>query len=72
MPTLAIAAEADPLTEHLILLIVAVASAGVLLLIILLVVIFIGRARRGRATPRREPERTKATEPSRNPFGDQD
>ena len=36
MPTLAIFAEADPLTEHLVLLIIAVASAGVLLLIILL------------------------------------
>jgi hypothetical protein len=79
MPTLAIFAEADPLTEHLVLLIIAVASAGILLLIILLAVIFIGGARRDRATPSREAEPTKATEPARdpfvpgkNPFGDTD
>jgi hypothetical protein len=39
---LAIVAEVDPLTEHLVLLIIAVASAGVLLLIILLAVMFWG------------------------------
>jgi hypothetical protein len=78
MSTLAIFAEADPLTEHLVLLIVAVASAGVLLLIVLLAVIFIGSAKKGSATPGCDPERTKATEPSQNPeqgqnpFGDPD
>ena len=79
MPTGAIVAEADPLTEHLVLLIIAVASAGVLLLIILLAVIFLGSARRDRATPSHEPELTKATEPNQNlvgpgqnPFGDPD
>lgn len=79
MPMLVIFAEVDPLTEHLVLLIIAVASAGVLLLIILLAVIFLGSARRGRATPSPEPEQTKATEsgqnlvgPDQNPFGDPD
>lgn len=69
MPTLAIVAEVDPITEHLVLLIIAVASAGALLLIILLATVFWGSARRDRATPGREPERMKATEPSQNPFG---
>ncbi len=55
MPTLAIVAEADPLTEHLVLLIIAIASAGVLLLIILLAVMFWGSAKRSRVTPGREP-----------------
>lgn len=64
--------EGDPLTKHLVLLIIAVASAGALLLIILLAAIFLGSARRDRATPDREPERTKATEPRQNPFGDPD
>jgi hypothetical protein len=72
MPVLVIFAEADPITEHLVLLIIAVASAGFLLLIILLAVIFLGGARRDRATASRESERTKATEPSQNPFGDPD
>ena len=79
MPTLAIFAEADPLTEHLVLLIIAVASAGVLLLIILLAALFWGSTRRDRATSSREPERTKPTEtnqnlggPGQNPFGDPD
>jgi hypothetical protein len=79
MPTLTIVAEADPLTEHLVLLIIAVASAGVLLLIILLATLFWGSAKRGRVTPGREPERTKITEssqnqvgPGQNPFGDSD
>jgi hypothetical protein len=79
MPTLTIVAEADPITEHLVLLIIAVASAGVLLLIVLLAVIFFGGSRRAHATPNREPERTRATEPSqnlvgpgKNPFGDPD
>jgi hypothetical protein len=75
----AIVAEVDPITHHLVLLIIAVASAGALLLIILLIVIFWGSAREDRATPGREPERTKATEtsqkpvgPGQNPFGDPD
>lgn len=72
MPTLAIVAEADPLTEHLVLLIIAVASAGVLLLIILLTTLFWGSIRGDRAIRGREPERTKATEPSQNPFGGSD
>lgn len=79
MTTLAIIAEADPLTEHLVLLTIAVASAGVLLLIILLATLFWGSARRDRATSSREPERTKPTEPNQNlvepgqnPFGDPD
>jgi hypothetical protein len=72
MPTLAIVAEADPLTEHLVLLIIAVASAGGLLLIILLATVFWGSARGDRASPGREPERTKATETGQNPFGDPD
>jgi hypothetical protein len=79
MPTLATAAEADPLTEHLVLLIIAVASAGVLLLVILLTVTFLGSARGDRAIPSQKPERTKATESTQNPvergqnpFGDQD
>jgi hypothetical protein len=42
MLTLVIVAEADPLTEHLVLLIVAVALAGALLLIILLARFFCG------------------------------
>lgn len=69
MPILAIFAEADPITEHLVLLIIAVASAGVLLLIILLVVIFWGSTRRDRTALGREHESTKATELSQNPFG---
>jgi hypothetical protein len=72
MPTLAIVAEADPITEHLVLLVIAVASAGILLLIILLAAMFLGSARTDRTTPGREPERTKATETSQNPFGDPD
>jgi hypothetical protein len=64
MPTLAIVAEVDPLTEHLVLLIIVVAVAGVLLLIILLAMVFLGSAWKDRATPGREPERAKATEPS--------
>lgn len=68
MPTLAII-EGEPLTEHLVLLIIAVASAGALLLIILLATIFLGSAKRDRGGPDREPERTKATEPSQNPVG---
>jgi hypothetical protein len=79
MPTLAIFAEADPLTEHIVLLIIAVAAAGVVLLIILLATLFWGSARRGRATPSREPEQTMPKEPNQNlvgpgqnPFGDPD
>ena len=79
MPTLAIVAEVDPITEHLVLLIIAVASAGVVLLIILLATLFWGSARRDRATPSREPEQTMPTEPNQNlvgpgqnPFGDPD
>jgi hypothetical protein len=45
MPTFAIVAEVDPLTEHLVLLIIAVASAGVLLLTILLATLFWGSAK---------------------------
>ena len=78
MPTLVIFAEADPLTEHLVLLIIAVASTGVLLLIILLATLFWGSARRG-GVAGRESERTKTTEssqnqvgPGQNPFGDSD
>lgn len=64
--------EGDPLTEHLVLLIIAVASAGALLLIILLAVFFWGSTRKDRTALGREPEPTKATEPSQNPFGDPD
>jgi hypothetical protein len=66
---LAIIAEVDPITEHLVLLIIAVASAGALLLIVLLATVFWGSGWRGRATPGLEPEQTKATEPSQNPVG---
>jgi hypothetical protein len=79
MTTLAIVAEADPLTEHLVLLIIAVASAGILLLVVLLAALFWGSARGGRATSSRELERTKPMEPNQNlvgpgqnPFGDPD
>ena len=79
MPTLAVVAEADPLTEHLVLLVIAVASAGVLLLVILLAAFFWGSARRDRKTPSREPEQTNPTKPNQNlvgpgqnPFGDPD
>jgi hypothetical protein len=79
MLMLAIVAEGFSLTEHLVLLIIAVVSAGALLLIILLAVISLGSARKDRAIPSREPGRTKATEPARdpfvpgeNPFGDPD
>jgi hypothetical protein len=72
MPTLAIFAEADPLTEHLVLLIIAVALAGGLLLIILLATVFWGSIREHRATQGRESDRTKATDTSQNPFGDPD
>jgi hypothetical protein len=61
--------EGDPLTKHLVLLIIAVASAGALLLIILLAVIFWGSTRRDRTALDREPEPTKAMEPSQAPFG---
>jgi hypothetical protein len=70
MPMLAIVAEVDPLTEHLVLLIIAVASAGVLLLIILLAVMFWGalveitRPQAANLSGRR-----KATEPSQSPVG---
>lgn len=72
MPTLAIVAEMDPITGHLVLLIIAVASAGALLLIILLATILLGGARRDHADPSHESKRTKAVEPSQNPFGDSD
>jgi len=72
MPTLTILAEVDPITEHLTLLIVAVTSTGALLLIILLATMLLGSTRRHRTAPSRESERTKATEPSQNPFGDSD
>jgi hypothetical protein len=72
MTMLAIVAEVDPITKHLVLLIIAVASAGGLLLIVLLATVFWGSIRGDRATQGREPERTKATETSQNPFGDPD
>lgn len=66
---LVIAAEVDPLTEHLVLLIVAVASAGVVLLIVLLAMLFWGNVRGDRAASDREPKRTEGTESRQNPFG---
>jgi hypothetical protein len=49
MTRLAIIAEVNPFTEHLVLLIIAVALAGGLLLIILLVAIFLWAALKDRA-----------------------
>jgi len=70
---LAIVAEVNPITEHLVLLIIAVASAGALLLVILLAVMFFwGRAPKDRVALGREPEPMKVKEPSQNPFGDSD
>jgi hypothetical protein len=72
LPMLAIVAEVNPITEHLVLLIIAVALAGALLLVVLLAVIFWGSIRRSLRTLGHEPEPTKTTEPSQNPFGDPD
>jgi hypothetical protein len=69
----AVVAEANPITEHLVLLIIAIAAAGAVLLVILLAVLFFwGRAPKDRVALGREPEPMKVREPSQNPFGDSD
>lgn len=68
---LAMIAEVNPITDHLVLLIIAVASAGAVLIVIFLAVMFFwGRVPKDRVPPGREPESMKVKKHSQNPFGD--